>query len=164
VAYRVNDRLDAGVAIGWFLEKIEEYRGTAFNADLGLQYQATDRLRLGASALNLGGDLNLSVQSKPGSKIPIPTTYRAGASYKYDMVLGAVDVVYLDDQAHAHFGAEAQLHESFALRAGYMAGYDSKNFTAGATFTHRNFNIDYAFVPYTNNLGTSHLFSLTISL
>lgn len=164
LAYRPGDRLTAGLAAGWFLEKIDDYRGSSFNVDLGLQYQATDALRLGVSALNLGSDLNLSLAAKPGADIPIPTTYRAGGSYKYDIFLGAIDFVYLDEEAHVHVGAEGQLHERLALRGGYMAGYDSKDFSAGATFTHRNFDFDYAFVPYSNDLGTSHLFTLTVSL
>ena len=42
-----------------------------------------------------------------------------------------------------------------------MFGYDTKNFTAGASFVHRTLTLDYAFVPYTGELGTTHLFNLT---
>ena len=165
LACRLTDRLVAGVALGWYLEKIDQYRGTSFNTDFGLTYQASENLSVGASVINLGGDLSLSTDSDNGADIPLPTTYRTGISYTYrGLVLGAADLVYLDDEAHVHVGVEGRLHERFALRAGYMAGYDSKDFTAGATFTHRNFDIDYAFVPYSNDLGTSHLFNLTVSL
>jgi hypothetical protein len=87
-----------------------------------------------------------------------------GGSYRYDRYLGAVDAVIVDDEFHLNIGAEATLHEYVSLRAGYMANYDTKNFTAGASFTRRNITVDYAFVPYTNNLGTTHLFNLTFSL
>ena len=65
---------------------------------------------------------------------------------------------------HLHLGAEASVHEMFTVRAGYMANYDSKNISAGVSFNKRNIGVDYAFVPYTNDLGTSHLFNFTFSL
>ncbi|MBD3256950.1 PorV/PorQ family protein [candidate division GN15 bacterium] len=164
LTYRLSDKLTAGAAAGWFVEKIAEYRGSAFNLDVGLNYRATRDLSLGASAVNVGSDLRLGQSGKEGVDVPIPTSYRFGGSYRYDRFLGAADLVYVDDEAHVHVGAEGMLHESVALRAGYMAGYDSKDFTAGATFSHRNFDVNYAFVPFSNDLGTSHLFSLTVSL
>ena len=73
-------------------------------------------------------------------------------------------MVIVDYEAHLHLGAEGRLHELFQLRAGYMFNYDSKNITAGASFTKRNFAVDYAFVPYENDLGTSHIINLTFRL
>ena len=70
----------------------------------------------------------------------------------------------LDDEIHVNVGAEARLHEMFQLRSGYMVNYDTKNFTAGASFFYRKIIVDYAFVPYTSNLGTSHLFNLTFGI
>jgi hypothetical protein len=159
------DRLAAGVSLGWYVEKIDVYRGSSFNVDLGALYQRTENLAFGASITNLGGDVSLSLSGQEGTEdIPLPTTYRLGGSYRYEKYLGAADIVILDDDTHLHLGAEGKLHEYFDLRVGYMFGYDSKDVTAGASFHRRNFTIDYAFVPYSNNLGTSHLFNLTITL
>ncbi len=164
-AYRLTDKLTAGAAFGFFFEKIDLYRGSAFNADLGLLYEATPKINVGASVVNLGPDFSLSVAGKPGTgDISLPTTYRLGGSYRYDKYLGAADLVIVDDEAHLHLGAEGWLHEFVAVRSGYMINYDSKNFTAGASFVRRNFTIEYAFVPYSNDLGTSHLFNLTVTL
>ncbi|MCK4607090.1 MAG: PorV/PorQ family protein [candidate division Zixibacteria bacterium] len=165
VAYRVSEKLAAGVAMGWFLEEIGGYRGSAFNVDIGAMATLSDRVNAGASITNLGSSFNLTKAGLRGSRdIPLPTTYRLGASYRYSYWLGAADIVYLDDDLHLHLGAEAELKEMFHLRTGYMAGYDTKNFTAGASFTVHDVTIDYAFVPFTSNLGTSHLFNLTFSL
>lgn len=164
LAAAINDKLYVGAAVGWFIEKIDALRGSAFNVDLGAIYQHNYKLAFGASVTNLGSDFSLSLSGQPGTeKISLPTTYRVGASYRYDQrYLGTADLVVLDDEAHPHLGAEAWLHEQAAVRAGYMFNYDSKSFTAGLSFVQRNFQIDYAFVPYSNNLGTSHLFNLTV--
>lgn len=164
LAYRYN-KLAVGFAIGWMIEKIEAWRGSAFNADFGMQYQLNDKVNLGASATNLGSDFNLT---KPGSvssrDIALPKTYSFGGSYKYDKYLGSADIVYVDEETHLHLGAEGRVHELFLIRAGYMLNYDSKTFSAGITFEKRNITVDYAFVPYSNDLGTSHLFNLTFSI
>jgi hypothetical protein len=89
--------------------------------------------------------------------------YNVGVSYTYDKYLGAADLVVDSDEAHLHLGAEAMLHEMFSVRSGYMFNYDSKNFTAGASFTAYEMTIDYAFMPFSNDLGTAHMFTLTRS-
>ncbi len=165
LAYRFSERVAAGIAAGWFIEKIGGWRGSAFNIDLGVQAAPKDNVSLGASVTNLGSDFYLEMNGVVGSRdISLPITYRLGGSYRYESYLGALDLVALDDKLHLHVGAEGRMHELFALRAGYMFNYDSKNFTAGASFTKRNMTIDYAFVPYSNNLGTSHVFNFTFSL
>ena len=165
LARRVGSRLIVGLSFGWFIEKIDIYRGSVFNIDLGATYEVKPGMTLGASAANIGSDFSLSMSAQPGTTpIPIPTTYRFGGAVQHDLGLGAVDLVFVDDDAHLHIGAEREMHELFDLRAGYMFGYDSRTFSAGASFKRRKLTIDYAFVPYSNSLGTSHLFNLTFIL
>ncbi len=164
-AFKINPRIDIGVSAGWIIEKIGGYRGSAFNVDLGTTVHLKHNLEIGASATNLGSSFQLEQTGIPGSDdISLPTAYRVGGAYKYQRYLGALEFVYLDDEAHVHLGAEAKINEIFSLRSGYMINYSTKNFTAGASFSHRNITVDYAFIPFSQNLGTSHLFNLTFSL
>ncbi len=165
LAYKFSDKISAGFGVGWYVEKIEAWRGSVWNLDLGLLMQPSADWSLGASVTNLGKDFYLEKTGLIGSRdISLPTTYRVGTSYKYQRYLGSFDIVALDDELHAHLGAEARLDKALAVRAGYMANYDSKGITAGASFTHRNLTVDYAFVPYSNDLGTTHLFNFSIEL
>jgi long-subunit fatty acid transport protein len=165
LSYEINEKLALGAALGWYIEKIDIYRGSAFNVDLGGLYRLSPQANLGASVTNLGSTLSLATSGKEGSDdIELPVTYRFGGSYRYDKYTGALDAVIVDDEFHVHAGGEAALHELFSVRAGYMIGYDTKNFTAGVSFRKRNLVVDYAFVPYTGDLGTSHLFNLTLTL
>jgi hypothetical protein len=165
LSYRVSEKVSIGLSAGWFIEKIEAWRGSAFNIDLGVMVSPKKNINLGGAITNLGGNFSLSKSGVEGSReISLPTTYAVGGSYRYDRYLGAADIVIVDDEAHLHLGAEASVHEMFTVRAGYMANYDSKNISAGASFTKRNIGVDYAFVPYSNDLGTSHLFNFTFSL
>ncbi len=165
LAYRLTAKIDLGLGAGWIMEKIGGYNGSAFNLDLGATVHVQPNLDLGASVTNLGSDFTLELTGLPGSdKISLPTAYRFGGAYEYQRYLGAVEIVYLDDKAHVHLGAEVKITEIFSLRSGYMINYSTKNFTAGASFSHRNITVDYAFIPFSQNLGTSHLFNLTFSL
>jgi hypothetical protein len=165
LAYQISDRIAAGFAAGWFVEKIEAWRGSSFNVDFGLLVFPSDDVNLGASVTNIGSAFMLEKRGLQGSRdIPLPTIYRLGGSYRYTSYLGALDVVILDDKFHLHAGAEAQLHEQLSLRAGYMFNYDTKNFTVGASFTKRNMTVDYAFVPFSAGLGSAHMFNFAFSL
>ncbi|MDF1544406.1 MAG: PorV/PorQ family protein [bacterium] len=165
LAYQASEQLAVGIAFGWFLEKIEAWRGSAFNFDLGMQYKIDNSKEIGASITNLGSSFQLEKSGHVGSRdISLPTTYRVGGLYRFDRYETAADIVILDDDFHAHLGAEAHVHRLFDLRAGYMIGYDTKNVTAGASFLHSSVTVDYGFVPYSHNLGTSHLFSLTFRI
>jgi hypothetical protein len=167
LAYRFSERLSAGLAAGWLTEKIGAYDGSTFNVDLGLVARPTANISIGLSAVNLGPDFQLTNAGlAPSGDISPPTTYRLGGSYRRGNYLGALDVVVLDDETHVHLGVEGEVYENLVVRSGYMSGYDSKNFTAGVSFHVPRYRviIDYAFVPYYNDLGSSHLFSLTLGL
>jgi len=165
LSVKITDKINAGFSAGWILEKIEGWRGSVFNFDIGVQAKAMKNLNIGASVTDIGSEFKLSKNSGNDSRpISLPTTYRAGASYTYDKYLGAVDMVYTDDEAHLHVGAEGNVHPMFQIRAGYMFNYDTKNLTAGASFVKRNLTVDYAFVPYKQDLGSSHIINLSFSL
>lgn len=165
LAWNVTGRVSVGFGLGWFIEKIEAWRGSAFNVDVGLQAKLDENLSVGVSAVNLGSDFTLEKSGLSGSReISLPTTYRVGGSYRFQKYHGVADIVVIDDDIHLHLGAEADIHERFTVRAGYMSGYDTRNVTAGATFLIRNITVDYGFVPFTSSLGTSHLFNMTFSL
>jgi hypothetical protein len=148
-----------GFSLGWINEKIDTYSDFAFNFDVGLLVTPHPNVSVGLAILNFGSTLNLRDEA-----YDIPTTYRGGVSYKYHDLTVAGDLVRIEEDMYEHFGAEYHFRDMFFVRAGYRAGYDTKNFSAGVGFTKRNLRIDYAFLPYTDYLGTSHLFNLTFHL
>ena len=165
ITYNNSEKLAFGLSLGFFFEKNGRWNGSAFNADLGLQYQASEKIQLGAAATNLGSSFQLSSGGDIiSNEISLPTRYSVGGNYQLDKFLTALDLVILDDELRVHVGAETQIHEMFEFRAGYMFNYDSKNLSVGTTFRKRNIKIDYAFVPYSNDLGSTHLFNFTFSI
>lgn len=167
LAYEFNSILSAGLSAGWFLEEIESYQGSALDFDFGLLAKPTPEITVGVSGSNLGSSFTLKRGGLTDPReISLPTTYRFGGSYKYRQYLGAADLVIVDDKTHLHLGAEANVYSRIVLRSGYMSGYDAKSFSAGASFLVPRYRliVDYAFVPYSEGLGTTHLFNLTVGL
>ena len=167
LAFQVDDQLSIGVAAGWFFEKVERYTGSAFNFDIGALYKVDDQISVGISATNIGSDFSLGLDGQQESRlIDVPKTFRLGLSYKRDPLLTSGDIVILDDKAHAHVGAEYDAGQYVVFRAGYMSGYDSKSFSAGGSVMVPNYKLalGYAYVPYSNSIGTTHQFSLTYGI
>ncbi len=158
-AFKINNSITAGMALGWIFEKIDTYRDNAYTLDLGLIILPHSNLTLGLSAMNIGSKMKINTE-----EYDIPTGLRVGALYSFKNLKPAIDFVYLDKDLRVHLGGEYFIKNALYLRAGYRFGYDTKNISAGAGFVRKNIRIDYAFTPYKNNLGDSHIFSLTFSL
>ncbi len=159
LAYPLTEKLSAGLAVGYLNERIDLYSSTVVNADFGFLYQQSKELAFGISLSNFGQDLQLDSQS-----VSLPVTLRAGGSYKKSNVLVSADGVIINSIFHAQLGVEYSGIDKLFIRAGAQSGYDSKNVTAGLGFKQKDFRIDYAFVPYSNDLGQSHQFAISYFL
>lgn len=165
-SYMISKKLSAGLTLGYISEKLSSFQGGTFSFDVGAIYKYSEKISLGASAVNVGSNFRLKEGDDlfESKELSLPTIYRLGGSYRLRDYLAALDFVILDDEVRANLGAQWQIREEFAIRSGYMANFDSKSFSAGASFMKRNFTFDYAFIPFSNSLGTSHQFSLIIQL
>lgn len=158
-AFELEPKYILGFSLGWMYEKIDVDAGSAFNFDLGLLMQPYPDLNIGLAVQNFGSTIKLRSES-----YDIPTTYRGGISYVYRDFMPSMDIVMLDGDFYFHFGGEYNFNDKFFVRAGYRAGYDTKDISAGAGFVRRNFRIDYAYLPFKNGLTDSHLINLTFEI
>jgi hypothetical protein len=100
----------------------------------------------------------------------LPVIFRTGVRYFLPWKIWegnpmtAADVYYVSgNQMHLNIGFEIPVFQKVDLRAGYILGGDSYDFTAGFGIRYRKTNIAYAFVPYQYELGNSHRFSLAFN-
>lgn len=158
-AFELDEKTVLGFGVGLIYEKIREYYGSAFNFDIGFHYRITPSLMMGASVINFGSTISLRDES-----FDLPTSYRGGLAYNQKKWTLSGDVVQIDNDLHVHLGGEYRILDILAVRAGYRFGYDSYDLSAGFGFRKRNIRLDYAFMPYRENLNDSHLFNLTFEL
>lgn len=158
----------AGANLKIVQERIESASARAFAADLGVLYQFSPKLRLGAALRNAGTGLTL--YSTPA---PLPMSLRAGAALQKsrNLLLTADAHLPFDDSLGLHFGAE-YLYPSpvkgvrLTLRGGFKTS--AMGYLGAASAVSLGFGaevgavgLDYALSPY-GDLGMTHRLSLKV--
>ncbi len=158
-----------GATLGWVSESIAGSSASTLTFSLGGLYAPARiaGLTLGAAVRQLGGSPNFAtVDGAAGEAVEQPLTVAGGASYAGGkpslrwLVSGEVSKLKGDD-IEGRAGLEVRPASVLALRAGWMFGQDAADFTAGAGVGVGNVAFDYAFVPYHDDLGSSHRAGLT---
>lgn len=162
-AYAITEKLAAGATVKYIYESMYSDEATGLAFDIGLAYKnLVNGLTLGASLKNIG-----SMNSLRSESTELPNDLSIGASYDFMLsdfrltATGGFQEYLKESKAHAHFGGEVSYKENFALRIGYLSGYDSKNISTGFGVIWKSLNLDYAYVPVKYGLGDSHILSLT---
>ncbi len=166
-AHAISDCLALGFTGKFLYEKIlvDEASGAAF--DIGAQYSTPlPHLSVGGSLANLG---SLSVLRSEKTKLP--SLLRIGPAYESQFgdrgssLTIASDLVHIfpESTSFLNVGGEFNFEQVTAIRVGYQFGSDSRRFTAGVGFRYEMFLFDYAYAPLSNDLGTTHAFSLAIN-
>ncbi len=166
-ARSLSQNLDAGLTVKYLYEKIFFESAGGFAADLGLLYRGLlPNLTLGGTIQNLG-----KMGEFKDEATTLPKIARLGAQYAFPQALGpaklllAADLVKpFDENLRGHFGAEAGLWKQLMLRFGYMAGYESRSFSAGLGIRKSFIQLDYSYSPFQDDLGDGHRFSLYLAL
>ena len=165
--FKVYEKLSAGVTIKYLYENLFSDDANGLGFDFGLHYtDVVEGLDLGASLRNVGSMNKLREQ-----ETELPTDFRVGAAYNFEVKSIKSDVVVTggyqkynsSDDNHIHVGGEVLYDNLFALRGGYITGYDSRGLTAGLGILWNSMNFDYAFTPFDYGLGDSHTISLMYS-
>jgi hypothetical protein len=146
----VTSSLTLGLNVKLVRQSLEEYGDFGYGADLGLLYDVSPRIRVGASILNLGGP-RLTLRDTEES---YPAEFREGV-----MVRGlsgkAVLTAEIDHRrgtgTELRTGNEYWLHPSMALRV----GYDAAEPTGGMSLRpSENMQLDYGISDH--QLGAVH--------
>ncbi len=165
-AYKVNPELQIGITGKFLYEKIYIDDASGFAIDLGSLYRVDNNIHIGASIQNLG-----SVNELRYEQSSLPVILRAGGAYEsaVESIDGAfilaADIVSMtgEGNTHLHIGGEVLFNNAFMVRGGYQTGYDAKNVSVGAGVHQGILNVDYAFVPFTSGLGSTHTIAVGIT-
>lgn len=158
LARNYNENLSIGVTLKYLYEKI--YLNTAHGGalDVGIHY------KLPFNGLSFGAVIqNIGVMSEfKDEAIQLPVIMKGGLAYKLFSTsaipfLVSADVLQIiDDSFHVNIGGEIVLRKQLALRAGYLTGYDERSMQAGFGLMLSRYIVDYAYVPFSSDLGNSH--------
>ena len=162
--FNLAGNLSVGVTAKYIHENLFSSEANGWGFDFGAYYNdLIDGLNVGASFRNIG-----SMNELLKEETELPVDLRAGASYQFGLeqldagiiVTGGVQKYTATDDTHIHLGGEFLYKNLFALRSGFITGFESKGLTAGVGLLWNSLNFDYAFAPYDFDLGSSHTISI----
>jgi Type IX secretion system protein PorV len=164
-ARRLHQRLDLGLSLKYLFEKIDVNTASGYAFDAGMIYRPPlNGLKLGATIQNLG-----SMSDLRNDQTSLPVLFRLGAAYQLPLKITGVDMNLASDlvkvsaeNLHWHLGSEFLLWKQLALRAGWMQGYEARDFTLGLGFNRSSLRLDYGYLP--SDLGTAHRFTINFNL
>jgi hypothetical protein len=166
VAADVGRHLAVGIGTRYLLQKIHVEESSGWSVDAGvLARRVWQGLSVGV-ALQHWGDMSRFVSESP----QLPTTLRAGAAYEQDLGKAGMLTVVAEAQAvrdntpQFKGGIEYRAPEYAALRIGWVEGLEAQNVSVGIGIFIRQFRLDYAFIPYRENLGEGHRFALNFDI
>ena len=166
-ARMLSPNLAFGTTIKYITERHFSYTSKGAALDLGFNYLALIKnLDLGLSFHNLG-----SISELREEATKLPALLRAGAFYKLDkemaqsnLGLFATYTKIFENDGYAGLGVEAITRDILALRLGYQLGRDSQDISAGVGLKIQRYQLDYAYVPFSYDLGDTHRLSFSLSL
>jgi hypothetical protein len=164
--FRAADALKIGIASKYLYEKIFVDEATGFGFDAGVIYlPPVQGLSLGCAVTNLG---NLSAFRT--EKTDLPAAVRAGGTYAFTlggMALRTAATYSAEPSTsytHLSLGGEIAFKNLITLRLGYQTGYDSRHLSAGLGIRYTIVSIDYAYMPFSMDLGEAHILSIGFTL
>ena len=163
----INTNLSIGATAKFLYEKIYVESSSGVAVDLGLQYRTKiNGLRAGFVLQNFGYMTQLKEES-----IQLPQTVRVGLAYLLPLQLfqGGITVAsdwvkIFESTSHINIGLEYFFKGFFALRFGYQTRWENKGIQGGFGIVLKKYRLDYAFVPFTSDLGNSHRVSFGMKL
>jgi len=162
--FSIMEGLDLGATVKFLYEGIYSNNASGSAFDFGVRYKTSVKgLSVSSVIKNLG-----SMTVLGSEKTKLPSDFRLGAGYNYvlensdfQINAGAEFQKYLPtDDSHINVGGEVIYNNIIALRCGYQSGYESKSFSGGLGVIWGALSFDYAFSPFSYQLGTGNTISL----
>jgi hypothetical protein len=154
--------LRIGATFKYLWESIYVETSNGWAIDFGIQQDGViPGLALGATLKDLG-DMSALRNEAPS----LPSRIRVGAAYALTQISQPQIMIAADAEKpfegdlKGHFGLEVRPVKPLALRGGYIAGIETRSFTAGFGVDWAQFHVDYAYAPFKEDLGDGHRFSI----
>ncbi|MCP4583928.1 MAG: PorV/PorQ family protein, partial [candidate division Zixibacteria bacterium] len=160
----ITNKLSVGLGLKMVYESIDNDDLKGYAADFGAVYNILPELRIGTSFRNVGPKVKFIEE-----KFDLPHEFRLGTSYipANEILSGKWTIAgdlskKIDSDMQGHFGVEYSYKDIIAPRLGYAFNYSDKDFSAGFGLRYQLYSFDYAYVPYSSDLGNSHHMSIGV--
>jgi hypothetical protein len=162
---KLSESIFIGIAPKYIYEKIFVDEATGWGIDLGTLYTPSiDGVTLGLSLTNLG-----SLSAFRNDKTDLPSQLRLGGTYSsaIDVVSFRAAIAYSSELGtsyrHLNIGSEVTYNDAITIRVGYITGNESRDFSAGIGLHYSIVLIDYAYIPWSKQMGNSQIVSVGLN-
>lgn len=165
---QVAPQLTVGGNAKYVRERIANASAATVAFDAGAGWEpGLAGLRLAATALNMGPAAAFTIDGLKGDPVPLPVAFQTGASYTRALdatlaISGAVEGRFTRGRTGlGMIGLElAAPAAGAAVRVGWRANDTASSLSLGAGYAAHALRLDYAFVPYNDELGDTHRISI----
>jgi hypothetical protein len=167
--HHVMGGLSLGGSAQVLRERLDTESATTYAFGLGGTFEPRRiaGLRLAVTADQLGPAAHYSIGDTRGDAVTLPAAVQVGASYSRAAAAGltwrgALETRMTSGRAGvAVVGGElAHAASGMSLRAGWRVNDQQSALAFGAGYARAALSVDYAFVPFRDDLGDTHRFSL----
>jgi hypothetical protein len=165
-AVELTETIRIGIAPKYLYEKIYVDEATGYGVDAGVLYAPpVTGLILGCSITDLG-----SLAAFRKARTDMPSQIRFGGTYSFSFneliirTAGAFSSELGTSINHFSIGGEATYNNTFTTRLGYKTGIDTRGFSVGMGIQYSIVVIDYAYVPFSIQIGNAHVISISFTL
>lgn len=167
-AYQLAQPLGVGGTVRYVRESVVgaadgDFALSGWAFDIGADWVTPlQGVKMAAALRNLGGQLSYNFDG--ALSFDLPTSFQGGVAYVMKNQTGgftvSADILATKGQdVSPRAGVEYAYREQFRLGAGYAGGLDNENVSFGLGYTNK-LNVYYAYIPISNDLGSSHRLSL----
>ncbi|MCB1059991.1 MAG: PorV/PorQ family protein [Calditrichaeota bacterium] len=164
--WKVTNEIAVGVTARYLHSKINFESAEGWSSDLGILVRPkVEQLSIGAAVNHLG-----AVNQYATEDVTLPTTVRVGAAWQQELgtagglMFTAEGAKPREHDTRIAGGVEYRAPQYLALRVGYVSGLEAQGVSFGAGLNYNRFTLDYAFLPYKEELGEGHRVGLGIEL
>src|SRR5690554_4115350 len=162
-ARRFGANYYAGANLMPLYQKLQSNSSTGLALDLGLSYLPPIRgLTLNAAIRHIGMTSKVNEE-----RINLPTAPEIGFSYLLPLDFAEINAEYKmlklpdDSNIRVQLGTNININDIFNIRGGYYLNHDTQSLTAGIGLHIRKIDFNYAYLPFSDNIGDAHSFGLT---
>lgn len=170
----IGERVYIGASFKYLKQGGGGYNGSGYGLDVGAIVKPHQRFSIGVNFQDIGSHINWDT----GAEDDIPLTIKLGSSYTHPIERISSDILFSVDMdlkkagygesaqvsfgewsGDFHYGAELTYRSLLSVRFGAYRD----DFTAGAGFKYKFFNVNYALVTH-SDLNNSHRISAGVEL
>ena len=164
--YRPWENVAFGAGVDYLREAMDVYNTSGLGLNLGMQArEVLPHTQIGLAVLHLGSSMKYETES-----FDLPTAIQGGISRHFpidalggELLLAAEVRKVRDETTELLLGTEYSYRNSAHLQFGYRSGLDTQDISMGVGFGGRNIRAEYAYVPFSENLGNEQRFSLMVN-